>query len=321
MKAVQIINPSEMKVVELEKPTVGVGEVLVKIKYVGFCGSDLNTFLGKNPMVKLPVIPGHEVGAVIEEIGPDVPAGFEKGMNVTLNPYTNCGKCASCRNGRVNACEHNETLGVQRNGVMCEYAVLPWTKIIPAGNISSRDCALIEPMSVGFHAVSRAQVIDHEFVMVIGCGMIGIGAIVRAALRGATVIAVDLDDEKLELAKKVGASYVINSKTENVHERMQEIPERLGADEVGFTGRVVCIGYAKSEVAFQTKLFVQKELDIRGSRNALPADFRAVINYMKEGNCPVEELISKVAKPEGALEAMQEWAANPGKVFRILVEF
>ena len=194
MKAVQIVNPSEMKVVELEKPAVGVGEVLVRIKYVGFCGSDLNTFLGRNPMVKLPVIPGHEVGAVIEEIGPDVPAGFEKGMNVTLNPYTNCGKCASCRNGRVNACEHNETLGVQRNGVMCEYAVLPWTKIIPAGNISSRDCALIEPMSVGFHAVSRAQVIDNEYVMVIGCGMIGIGAIVRAALRGATVIAVDLDD-------------------------------------------------------------------------------------------------------------------------------
>ena len=85
MKAVQIVNPSEMKVVELEKPAVGVGEVLVRIKYVGFCGSDLNTFLGRNPMVKLPVIPGHEVGAVIEEIGPDVPAGFEKGMNVTLN--------------------------------------------------------------------------------------------------------------------------------------------------------------------------------------------------------------------------------------------
>lgn len=152
------------------------------------------------------------------------------------------------------------------------------------------------------------------------------------------MIAVDLDDEKLELAKKVGASYVINSKTEDVHMRMQEITEGLGADvvieavgspvtyvmavdEVGFTGRVVCIGYAKSEVAFQTKYFVQKELDIRGSRNALPADFRAVINYMKAGNCPVEELITKIVKPEGALEAMQEWVANPGKVFRILVEF
>lgn len=323
----------------MEKPVVAPGQILVKIEYVGFCGSDLNTYLGRNPMVKLPVVPGHEVGAVVEEIGEGVPEGlFAKGMSVTLNPYTNCGKCASCRNGRVNACEHNETLGVQRNGVMCEYAVMPWQKVIPAPSMSSRDCALIEPMSVGFHAVSRGQVVDNERVMVIGCGMIGMGAIVRASLRGATVIAVDLDDEKLELARKVGAAYVINSKTENVHERMLQLTDGLGADvvieavgspatyvtavdEVGFTGRVVCIGYAKSPVEFQTKLFVQKELDIRGSRNALPADFRAVINYLQTGVCPIEKLISRIVEPEEAASAMAGWAAAPGKVFRILVKF
>lgn len=322
----------------MEKPVVAPGEILVKIEYVGFCGSDLNTYLGRNPMVKLPVVPGHEVGAVVEEIGEGVSEGlFAKGMSVTLNPYTNCGKCASCRNGRVNACEHNETLGVQRNGVMCEYAVMPWQKVIPAPSMSSRDCALIEPMSVGFHAVSRGQVVDNERVMVIGCGMIGMGAIVRASLRGATVIAVDLDDEKLELARKVGATYVINSKTENVHERMLQLTDGLGADvvieavgspatyvmavdEVGFTGRVVCIGYAKSPVEFQTKLFVQKELDIRGSRNALPADFRAVINYLQTGVCPIDKLISRIAEPEEAAAAMADWAAAPGKVFRILVK-
>lgn len=328
-----------MRVIEMEKPVVAPGQILVKIEYVGFCGSDLNTYLGRNPMVKLPVVPGHEVGAVVEEIGEGVPEGlFAKGMSVTLNPYTNCGKCASCRNGRVNACEHNETLGVQRNGVMCEYAVMPWQKVIPAPSMSSRDCALIEPMSVGFHAVSRGQVVDNERVMVIGCGMIGMGAIVRASLRGATVIAVDLDDEKLELARKVGATYVINSKTENVHERMLQLTDGLGADvvieavgspvtyvmavdEVGFTGRVVCIGYAKSPVEFQTKLFVQKELDIRGSRNALPADFRAVINYLQTGVCPIDKLISRIVEPEEAASAMAGWAAAPGKVFRILVKF
>ena len=188
MKAVQIAAPQQMAVVEIEKPELHEGEILVKIEYVGFCGSDLNTYLGRNPMAKMPVIPGHEVGAVIEAVGAGVPDSFKKGMSVTLNPYTNCGKCASCRNGRVNACEHNETLGVQRQGVMCEYAVLPWNKVIPAEGISARDCALIEPMSVGFHAVSRGQVVDNELVMVIGCGMVGMGAIVRAALRGATVI-------------------------------------------------------------------------------------------------------------------------------------
>ena len=210
MKAVQITEAGKVQVADIVKPTLGAGEILLRIKYVGFCGSDLNTYLGRNPMVKMPVIPGHEVGAVIEEIGEGVPAGFEKGMNVTVNPYTNCGKCASCRNGRVNACEHNETLGVQRNGSMQEFLVLPWTKVIPATGPSDKECALIEPMSVGFHAVSRAQVTDIDTVAVIGCGMIGLGAIVRASLRGARVIAMDIDDEKLELAKRLGASMVIN---------------------------------------------------------------------------------------------------------------
>ena len=289
-------------------------------------------------MVKMPVIPGHEVGAVIEEIGEGVPAGFYKGMHVTLNPYTSCGKCPSCRNGRVNACQFNETLGVQRNGVMCEYAAMPWEKVIPAEGLSTKECALIEPMSVGFHAVSRGQVSDNEFVLVIGCGMIGVGAIVRASLRGATVIAADIDDNKLALAQRLGAKFVINSKTDNVHEKLQEITNGCGPDvvieavgapatyvmaveEVAFTGRVVCIGYAKSEVAFQTKLFVQKELDIRGSRNALPADFRAVINYLQQGNCPVDELVTRVVEPQETLDTMLEWMAFPGQVFRILVKF
>lgn len=338
MKAVRIVAPQEMGVAEIEKPAIKADEVLVKIKYVGFCGSDLNTYLGRNPMVKLPVVPGHEVGAIIEEVGADVPSGLTKGMVVTLNPYTNCGNCASCRNGRYNACEHNETLGVQRQGVMCEYAALPWTKIIPAGDIPVKECALIEPMSVGFHAVSRGEVTDNSVVMVIGCGMVGLGAVVRAALRGATVIAADIDDEKLSLAKEVGATYSVNTMTEDVHQRIQEITGGYGVDvvieavgspvtyvmavnEVGFTGRVVCIGYAKSEVSFQTKLFVQKELDIRGSRNATPSDFRAVINCINKSNFPIDKFISNVVKPEDAAEAMKAWSENPGKVFRVLVEF
>lgn len=338
MKAVQIVSPEKVQILNVEKPALQPDEVLLKIEYVGFCGSDLNTFLGKNPMVKMPVVPGHEVGAVIEAKGEQVPDNLAIGQVVTVNPYTNCGKCASCRNRRYNACQHNETLGVQRNGAMCDYITLPWQKVIPADGMSTRDCALIEPMSVGFHAVSNACVVDNDIVMVIGCGMVGLGAVVRAALRGATVVAVDLDDEKLALAKEVGAKYVINSKTTNVHDEVMRISQGFGADvvieavgnpmtynmaidEVSFTGRVVYIGYAKSEVSFQTKLFVQKELTIRGSRNALPEDFRAVINYLNQNNFPYSKFISKIVKPEEAETALSEWAAQPQKVFRILVEF
>ena len=338
MKAIQISEPSVMKVIDMPEPQMGDDEVLLKIKYVGFCGSDLNTFRGGNPMVKMPVVPGHEVGAEIVSIGKNVPAGLTPGMTVTINPYTNCGKCASCRNDRVNACEHNETLGVQRWGAMREFLTLPWTKVIPVGGLSARTSALIEPMSVGFHAVNRAQVSDIDVVMVIGCGMVGLGAVVRAALRGATVIAADIDDEKLALAKELGATYAVNTLKDDVHARLQEMTGGFGPDviieavgspvtyqmainEVAFTGRVICIGYAKSEVTFQTKYFVQKELDIRGSRNAQPSDFRAVIHYLERGTCPVDRLISGDVPPEGALEAMQQWADNPGKVFRILVHF
>ena len=338
MKAIQISGERQMDIVNVEQQDLKANEVLLRLEYVGFCGSDLNTWLGKNPMVKMPVIPGHEVGAVIEKVGADVPEILKSGMVVTCNPYTNCGKCASCRNLRVNACEHNETLGVQRNGAMREYIALPWEKVIPAEGLDTRTCALIEPMSVGFHAVNRAMVTDIDVVVVIGCGMVGMGAIVRSSLRGATVIAADIDDEKLALAKEMGASYAINTLTEDVHARLQEITSGYGPDviieavgspvtyqmavnEVAFTGRVVCIGYAKTEVSFQTKFFVQKELDIRGSRNAQPSDFRAVIHYLQGGQCPVDCLISNVVAPEGAPEAMKQWSEAPGKVFRILVKF
>ncbi|MDR3140779.1 MAG: zinc-binding alcohol dehydrogenase family protein [Tannerellaceae bacterium] len=338
MKAVVILKEREVSVIEREKPVLKQGEALIKIKYAGFCGSDLNTFLGKNPMVKLPVIPGHEIGAIVETVTDGVPETIQSGMPCTVNPYTSCGYCSSCRNGRPNACRFNQTFGVQRDGAMSEYIAVPWEKVIAGKGISPKDFALVEPMSVGFHSVSRAGITDLDRVLVIGCGMIGIGAVVRAVLRGAEVIAMDVDDEKLNLAKRLGASYTINSKTEDVHARLQELTGGNGADivieavgspvtyqvavnEVAFTGRVVCIGYAKSEVSFETKYFVQKELDICGSRNAMPEDFRAVMEYLKRGTCPVDELISGVYKPEQAQLALEEWARNPGKVFRILIAF
>jgi len=287
-------------------------------------------------MVKLPVIPGHEISAVIDSVGVDVPDGLQRGMFCTVDPYTNCGNCSSCRNRRPNACRYNQTLGVQRDGAMTEYIAVPWQKVI-LGDLPPVQLALVEPMSVGFHAVSRAAVTDNDTVMVIGCGMIGVGAIVRSALRGAEVIAVDMDDDKLLLAKELGAKHTVNSKTGNLHERLQNItagngPDvvieavgspatyRTAIDEASFTARVVCIGYAKTEIAFETKYFVMKELDIRGSRNALPEDFRAVIKYLKQGICPTDRLISMICPPESAKDALDKWAEQPAKVFRILVK-
>ncbi len=338
MKALQITDNHLLEVLELPAPQPAASEVLLRIKYVGFCGSDLNTYRGRNALALKPVIPGHEISAVIEAIGADVPAGLQVGQQVTVDPYTACGRCPSCRRRRFNACQHNETLGVQRHGAMREFIAVPWQKVIPAEGLKPQEVALIEPMSVGFHAVDRGQVTDADMVLVIGCGMIGVGAIVRASLRGATVIAMDLDDEKLALARQLGAAATINSGTDDIHARLQELTDGAGPDvvieavgaavtyacavnEVAFTGRIVCIGYAPTDVTLPTRFFVQKELDIRGSRNALPDDFRAVIRYLRRGQCPTDRLISGIVKPEEAAQAMADWDAAPGKVFRILVNF
>lgn len=338
MKALQISSPFTLDVIDLPMPTPEAGEVLLRLQYVGFCGSDLNTFRGRNQMALSPVIPGHEISAVIERLGDNVPESLKVGQTVTVDPYTACGNCPSCRNRRVNACQHNETLGVQRHGAMREYICVPWQKVIAADGLAQRDVALIEPMSVGFHAVDRVEVTDSDIVLVIGCGMIGVGAIVRASLRGATVIAMDIDDEKLALARELGAAATINSATEDVHEALSRLTNGCGPDvvveavgasptyqtainEVAFTGRVVCIGYAPGDISLTTKFFVQKELDIRGSRNALPSDFRAVIRYLRRGQCPTDRLVSAVVKPDEAAQALSQWHEAPGRVFRILVDF
>ncbi len=338
MKALQITDTYKLEVIDLPMPEPKAGEVLLRLRYVGFCGSDLNTYRGRNAMALKPVIPGHEISATVERVGEGVPNSILVGQTVTVDPYTACGKCPSCRRRRVNACQHNETLGVQRHGAMREYICVPWQKVIAADGLELRDVALIEPMSVGFHAVDRGQVTDTDTVLVIGCGMIGVGAIVRASLRGATVIAMDLDDDKLFLALQLGASAAINSGKVDVHDALSRLTGGNGPDvvieavgspvtyqtavnEVAFTGRVVCIGYSPTDVSLTTKFFVQKELDIRGSRNALPDDFRAVIRYLRRGQCPTDHLVSDIVTPDEAASVMQCWHEAPARVFRILVKW
>lgn len=328
MKAIVISKPHEVGIIDLPKPSAGKGEVLVRLSYVGFCGSDLNTYRGNNAMVSFPRIPGHEIGGLIEAVGEGVPESLKEGMTVTVNPYTACGHCDACKRGRYNACEFNETLGVQRDGAMTEWAVLPWEKIIPCPDLTAREAALVEPMSVGFHAVRRGRVEKEDIVMVIGCGMVGLGAVAGALLRGATVIAADLDEEKLSIARGMGAQYAFNTSQpwpfdfapDVVIEAVGSVPTyQLAVRQVAFTGRIVCIGYAKTDVLLPTSLFVKKELDIMGSRNAEPQDFEAVLEYVRQHE--VSAFISRIIQPEEAGSTLAEWDACPGKVFRILVNF
>jgi threonine dehydrogenase-like Zn-dependent dehydrogenase len=338
MKTLLIDAPGQFSYGEKAAPVPARGEVLLRIRRLGFCGSDLATFRGGNPLVTYPRIPGHEIAAVIEAVTPDVPAEFSVGQAVTVMPYTTCGKCSSCRQKRFNACRHNQTLGVQQDGAFTDLIVAKWEKLVPSAGLGLRELALVEPLAVGFHAVSRGRVAASDTVLVFGCGMIGLGAISAAGLhRGANVIAVDIEDSKLAVAKKAGAAHVINSRTENLHERLLALTDGHGpdlaieavgnpatfvaaVDEVCFAGRVVYIGYAKAPVSYETKYFVMKELDILGSRNSTPEDFRDVVAMLTSGRYPIEETVTRTVPFAEAGQALADWSANPGAITKIHVE-
>ena len=322
---------------EVAEPTPGPGEVLLAIRHVALCGSDLSTFKGLNPLVSLPRIPGHEIGGEIAAVGEGVPAEYAVGRRAIVIPYTACGTCPSCRKGRVNACRSNRTLGVQQNGGLAERIVLPYGKLILNDTLPPRHLALVEPLSVGFHAAARGRVEAADMVLVLGCGMIGMGAIAGSAHRGATVIAVDIGEAKTRLARRYGAAHVIDAGKEDVAARVAELTNGDGVDVVieavglpstftqaidlvAFAGRVVYIGYAKEPVSYKTQFFNLKELDIMGSRNATSEDFQAVIRYLETLDHAPDDLITKVFPFEEADKALPYWAKERDTTVKVMIE-
>lgn len=336
MKALVVDRPGEARILEVPRPSAGAGEALLRVRRIGFCGTDLSTFLGRNPLVTYPRILGHEVAATIETV-PENTLGLSAGMDVTLSPYTSCGVCPSCRQGRVNTCRTNQTLGVQRDGAMREFFSVPLEKLYRAP-LSLEELCLVEPLTVGCHAVARAQVTAADTVAIYGCGGVGLGAVSAAAFRGANVIAIDLDDRKLAIARKAGAKHLLHTGRDDVPARLRELtggdgldvvieaigrPEtfRAAVEEVAFAGRVVYIGYAKEPVSYETRLFVQKELDIRGSRNALPEDFREVIHMLEAKRFPAADAISTTVPLAEAPALLKAWSEDPAAYTKIMVSF
>lgn len=337
MKALCIDDIGHAEFRDIDHPTLDDNQVLLKVLKVGLCGSDLNTFRGANPLVKLPRVPGHEIGGTIVATGSNAPSEFEKGKAAIVIPYTTCGECRSCKSGRVNACRYNKTLGVQQDGGLSDYIAIRPDRLILNDTLEPDLLALVEPLSVGFHAVNRGSVTATDTVLVLGGGMIGAGAILGAKARGANVLVAEISDEKTETLKKLGVEHIINPSKVNIVEAANELTnghgvnvviEAVGAAEtfrsaidlVCFAGRVVYIGYAKSDVSYNTSLFNLKELDIFGSRNAVREDFEAVISYLEKNGALAKTLISKRFNWNNADQAFDYWVDNKERVFKIIID-
>lgn len=331
MKAVIMHAPGDVRVETIPDPTPQPGEALLRIRRVGLCGTDLSSWRGRNPLVSYPRIPGHEIAATIVDPGA---SNLPSGTHVTLSPYANCGQCSACRNNRPNACRDNRTLGVQRDGALAEFLTTPAEKLL-AGNLLLEELCLVEPLTVGAHAVARGQITSRDTVAIFGCGGVGLGAVAAAAFRGATTIAIDVDDAKLDLAREAGAAHLLNSTRQDLREALAALTQGHGPDViieavgspetfrsavelVSFTGRVVYIGYAKEPVAYETRLFVQKELTIVGARNALPADFEQVIRMLEQHRFPVARVITTVPMNQTP-DILRAWNDDPSRFTRIMI--
>jgi threonine dehydrogenase-like Zn-dependent dehydrogenase len=225
---------------------------------------------------------------------------------------------------------------VQRHGALTEFIAVPASRLYRA-DLTLKELCMVEPLTVGFHAAARGRVAPGDAVAVFGCGGVGLGAVAGAAFRGATVIGVDLDDAKLAIAREAGAAHVINTATGDLHKQLEDLTEGRGADvvieaiglpqtfraaveEVAFTGRVVYIGYAKEQVAYETRQFVQKELDILGSRNAQPEDFRDVIRMLEAHRFPVNDAVTHIVPLEEAPGILEAWDREPARFTKIMIE-
>lgn len=337
MKAVQVTAPGRIDVVEVPMPEAGPSEALLRVKYAGICGSDLQTFTGNQPFASYPRVPGHEFSAEIVEINGEAP-GLTPGMLVTGNPYFNCGHCYSCRRGLVNCCESNQTMGVHRDGAFREYLTMPIERIYPGKSLDGRQIAMIEPFSVGFHAANRAKITPDDNVLVLGAGAIGVFAMLSAKVKGARVWIADLIDSRLAVASGLGAEATLNLKDiTDIEQVARDLTGGNGFDVVmeatgvpasflngiaaaAFGGRIVLIGNGKREVSFNQSVLIKKELEVRGSRNSLDA-FVPLIDHVTAGKVDILPIATTVYPFSKTIDAMQNLLDHPEDNLKVLVSF
>lgn len=335
MKAIVIDKPYEVEIRDVPMPTVGEGEALLRVLYVGICGADVASYTGNQPFTTYPRIPGHEFSAEIIEI-PENDKGLKKGDVVTCNPYFNCGKCYSCERGHVNCCTDNRTMGVQRDGAFCEYISMPVERIYPGMGLTAQELALIEPFSISRHAISRAAIRPTDSVLIVGAGPIGLFALLAAKQFAGKIAVADVLNNRLNLAMSYGADGVVNTATEDIAKFTEEFTDGRGfdvcieacgrpetflmcIDEAAYAANIILIGNGKRETTFLHSIILKKELSIFGSRNAMKQDFLDNIELAASGKVDLMKMVSGVYEMDKAAEAFDALAHNKGDLAKLLI--
>jgi len=297
MKVLVCTEPGNFEYEMRQKPQLQPGYAIIKIKRIGICGTDLHAFEGTQPYFSYPRILGHELSGELVDF--DNAPGFQKGEIVTFIPYFNCGHCIACRMGKPNCCSSIQVCGVHCDGGMVEYLMVPSQSLLHGDGLSLDELALVEPLAIGAHGVRRAQIADGENVLVIGAGPIGLGTMEMAKIAGANVIAMDINEQRLQFCKeKLGVGFTLNAASKDIVQQLAEITNgdmptvvidatgNLKAINTGFQylshgGKYILIGLQKGEICFSHPEFHKREATLMSSRNATKEDFQKVMSAMK----------------------------------------
>jgi threonine dehydrogenase-like Zn-dependent dehydrogenase len=336
MKALVCTKPGELKYADIPDPVMKPGYAIVRIRNMGVCGTDLHAFEGTQPFFQYPRILGHELSGELVDF--DEAPGFEKGDAVTLLPYLDCGKCIACRAGKTNCCTNLQVCGVHIDGGMVDYYAIPSRLLVQAQGLGFTELALVEPLSIGAHGIRRAAVQPKEFVLVMGAGPIGLGTMEFARLRGAEVIAMDMNTRRLDFCRtELGVKHIVRAGGKNVKEQLLDITHgdmptvvidasgnrqaiNQGLDFLAHGGRYILIGLQKGELVFSHPEFHKREATLMSSRNALREDFDYVIQCMKKDLIHPLSFITNRVKFKDAAEGFPRWLNPSSGVIKVVLE-
>jgi alcohol dehydrogenase len=339
MKAIQLEKPHSLRGIDIPEPAApGAGEALVRIHRIGICGTDISGYLGKMPFFSYPRIPGHELGVEVLAVGANV-TNVNPGDHCSVEPYMNCGQCFSCLKSATNCCENLKVLGVMMDGGMTERMVLPARKLHQANELTLEQCALVETLAIGCHAVNRGNPQPGENVLVIGAGPIGLSVIEFVKLSGAKTVVIDLNEQRLAFCReKMGVKHTLLSKGDGTElEELKGVTDGALAQVVidatgsnksmgaalslcSFAGRLVYVGITQQEISFpHAPVMHRRELTLLASRNALPPDFKRIIKLIEDGRIDTRPWITHHAGFNEVVDVFPTWIKPETGVIKAVV--
>jgi 2-desacetyl-2-hydroxyethyl bacteriochlorophyllide A dehydrogenase len=335
MNALVCETPGRLVMEQRPMPTRGEGEVLLRIRRVGICGTDMHIVRGTQPYLSYPRVMGHELAAEVVE----APGGssLRVGDPVFVMPYLACQKCSACRAGKTNCCRNLQVLGVHRDGGLTEYLCVPGEFVLKADGLSLDQIAMVEFLSIGAHAVERGNPKPKQRVLVVGAGPIGIAVSLFAKMRDAQVFVLDTRADRLDFCREeLGVEQVViadDQAAQNLSDLTQgdmfdvvfdatgnRHAMQTGFSYVAYGGNYVLVSIVNGEITFSDPEFHKRETTLLGSRNATIADVERVMAAIRSGRIPTAKLNTHRAAFDEIPNVFSEWMDPAAGVIKAIVE-